>query len=242
MARKAIALAPELSDGHYALGFNLISALDFTGGWVEYQRAIAIPGCSTRNMVSVANFLAQIGHSRRADALWNQANARDPLDPSVARSRGYLLVRRGAYQEALAVIEKLMADEPTSTNVRNGLAAALLLSGRYADAARAADQLPHEHPNWFVIRSVAAARTGDRAQAAAILAAMRQKAGDSAHYQYAQMLSQMGDRDGAMAELEASYRARDPGLGFLPTDEHLKPLRGDPRFASLIARLSFPKP
>ena len=100
--------------------------------------------------------------------------------------------------------------------------------------------MPHEHPNWFVIRSSVAARTGDRTRAAAILAAMRKSAGDSAHYQYAQMLAQMGDRDGAITELEAALKVRDPGLAFLPTDQNFDLLRHDPRFAAIVAKLNFP--
>ena len=70
---------------------------------------------------------------------------------------------------------------------------------------------------------------------------MRKFAGDSAHYQYAEMLAQMGDRDGAIAELEAALKARDPGLGFVPTDHNFDPIRQDPRFAAIVARLGFPK-
>jgi serine/threonine-protein kinase len=240
-AHKAIALAPGLSEGHFALGYNRNSALDFATGWAAYRRAIEIPGCSTRNLVNAANFLGQIGRSKEATELWNRAYARDPLDPSVARSKAYLMVLAGNYREAIPLIEKLLAETPTLTQARNGLASALLNSGRYAEAERVADQLPHEHPNWFVIRAAVAARTGNRARAAEILAAMRRQAGDSAHYQYAQMLSEMGDRAGAIAELEAAYEAHDPGLAFLLTDTSLKPLRGDSHFAALISRLRFPQ-
>lgn len=241
VARKAVSLAPDLADAHYALGYNRANALDFTTGWAEYQRAIASPGCSSRIIVGVANFLGSIGRAEEAMAMWRSAEARDPLDPSVARSKAYLLSRAGKHDEAIPLFRKLLADTPASTAAINGLAASLFLAGQYAEAGRVADQLPHEHPNWFVIRSAIAARTGDRARAAEILAAMRKFAGDSAHYQYAEMLAQMGDRDGAIAELEAALKARDPGLGFVPTDHNFDPIRQDPRFAAIVARLGFPK-
>lgn len=240
VARKSVSLAPDLADGHYALGFNRGSSLDFTTCWAEYRRAIASPGCSTKIMVGVANFLANIGRGGEAETLWRSAEARDPLDPSVARSKAYQLSRARKYAEAIPLFRKLLADAPTSTLVQNGLAVALLQAGRYAEAERVADQLPHEHPNWFVIRASVAARTGNRAAAAAILAAMRKYAGDSAHYQYAQMLAEMGDRDGAIADLDAALKARDPGLSFLPTDQHFDSIRQDPRFAAIVAKLAFP--
>ena len=46
-------------------------------------------------MVGVANFLASIGRGKEAATLWRSAEARDPLDPSVARSKAYLLVQGG---------------------------------------------------------------------------------------------------------------------------------------------------
>jgi TolB-like protein/Tfp pilus assembly protein PilF len=240
VARKAVSLAPDLADAHFALGYNRNSALDFTTGWSECRRAIASPGCSSTIMVGVANFLGSIGHVKEAATLWHSADARDPLNPSVARSKAYLLAREGKHDEAIPLFRKLLADTPNATAARNGLAATLFQAGKYAEADRVADQLPHEHPNWFVIRSAVAARLGDRARAAAILAAMRKYAGDSAHYQYAEMLAQLGDRDGAIAELEAALKARDPGLGFLLTDHNFDSIRQDPRFAAIVKRLNFP--
>ncbi|MCL6699423.1 TIR domain-containing protein [Sphingomonas sp. NSE70-1] len=241
VARKAVSLAPDLADAHFALGLNRTTSLDFTAGWAEYQRAIASPGCSSKIMVGVANFLGGIGLGDDAATLWSKAQARDPLDPSVARSRAYLLSREGKHEEAIPLFRKLLADSPTSTAVRNGLATTLFQAGNYAEAERVTDQLPHEHPNWFVIRSAIAARTGNRARAAAILADMRKFAGDSAHYQYAEILAQLGDREGAIAELEAALKVRDPGLMYLPTDQNFESIRGDPRFAAIVTRLKFPK-
>jgi len=120
------------------------------------------------------------------------------------------------------------------------LATVLLLSGRYADALRATDKLPHEHPNWYVYRSVIAARAGNRAEAVAILDSMRAFAGDSAHLQYAEMRAQMGDHDGAIEELRAALKFRDPGLSLVPQDALFDPLRADPRFRALLRDLNFP--
>ena len=240
IAEKAIALAPTLAEAHQALGLTREYALDFTGGWAEYQRAVASPGCSPRTLVSVATFLSQIGRFDDARKLIEQAASIDPLSPAVVRARLSLLFARRRYGEMIPGLQSLLAKEPTSTGVRVSLATALAANGQFAEAASAAAALPHEHPTWFVIRSVAAAHTGDRAGAAAILDDMRKLAGDSAHYQYAEMRAQLGDRDGAMAELEAAYKFRDPGLGLLPTDASLDPVRSHPRFAALVKRLNFP--
>ena len=240
VARKAIALAPNLADGHYALGLNRNNSLDFAEGWAEYQRAIASPGCPPRIIVSVANFLAQIGRGEEAAKLWQSAAASDPLNPAVIESKANLLLGRHPDQ-AIPLLEKLLEQKPTSTGTRSNLAVAQLLAGEYQQARRTAHQLPREHPIWFVVPAVVAARTGDRASAATILANMRQFAGDTDHYQYAQILAAMSDRDGAIAELETAVKFRDPGLGLIPVDRLLDPLRRDPRFVLLVAGLNFPR-
>lgn len=240
-ARKAISLAPDLADGHAALAFNASNRLDFTTAWAEYQRAVATPGCSPRNIVTAVGFLAQIGQLPKAEQLWQLAADRDPLNPDVLRSHLGLLLSGRKYEELLPQARKYAADNPDSTGGHNLLASVLLNTGHYAEALAATDKLPHEHPNWYVFRSVITARTGHRDQAAAILESMHDSAGDSAHLQYAQMRAQLGDRDGAIAELQAALRFRDPGLALIPSDRLLDPLRADPRFQAIVRQLNFPK-
>ena len=239
-ARKAISLAPDLADGYAALAFNAANRLDFTTAWVEYQRAIATPGCSPRNMVAAVTFLGQIGRSERAEQLWQSTADRDPLNPDVLRARLGLLLNVRKYQELLPQAQKYAAENPSSTGGHNLLALALLATGRYDEALQATDKLPHEHPNWYVFRSVIAARKGSRAEAAAILNSMRASAGDSAHLQYAEMRAQMGDRDGAIEDLLAALKFRDPGLGLIQQDRLFDPLRSDPRFVAIVRKLNFP--
>ncbi len=46
-----------------------------------------------------------------------------------------------------------------------------------------------------------------------------------------------GDDAAAFARLEPALREREHELGFLAVDPAMAPLRGDPRFASLAARI-----
>jgi serine/threonine-protein kinase len=239
-ARKAISLAPDLADGHAALAFNAFNRLDFTMAWAENRRAIASPGCSPRNIVAAVGFLGQIGQVGKAQQLWRSAADRDPLNPDVLRSHLGLLLAARRYQELLPQAQKYVAENTNSTQGQNLLATVLLLTGRYADALRATDKLPHEHPNWYVYRSVIAARTGNRVEAVAVLNSMRAFAGDSAHLQYAEMRAQMGDHDGAIQDLNAALKFRDPGLSLVQQDALFDPLRANPRFQALVRELNFP--
>ena len=63
---------------------------------------------------------------------------------------------------------------------------------------------------------------------------------DYASYQFAQIHALAGAVDRAFDALEVAEKVKDPGLMSTMRDPFLKPLRGDRRFAALIARLKFP--
>ena len=87
-----------------------------------------------------------------------------------------------------------------------------------------------------------AVRVGDRASAMTNLLAMKQRYGDSAHYQYGEIYAQLGSGEQAMAELESALAKRDAGMARIRVDPFLDPLRRYPRFAAIEAKLSFPTP
>jgi hypothetical protein len=80
---------------------------------------------------------------------------------------------------------------------------------------------------------------GKRELAREELAAMREKFGDGAAYQYAEVNALLGDRDEAMRWLEVARRVRDPGLMQMHADPTLDNLRPDPRFQALERELGF---
>ena len=59
-------------------------------------------------------------------------------------------------------------------------------------------------------------------------------------YQYAQVYSQWGDKQQALTWLETAYRIRDPGLLQLKVDVFMDPIRTEPRFQSVLAKMQFP--
>jgi hypothetical protein len=65
--------------------------------------------------------------------------------------------------------------------------------------------------------------------------------GDTANYQYAQVYAQLGEKDRAVAALDRAWAFRDNGLAWTRVDPHLNPLRGDPRYAALLAKMHFPR-
>ena len=63
--------------------------------------------------------------------------------------------------------------------------------------------------------------------------------GDRLRYQQAQILSQWGQLDAAIARLQQARAIGDSGLVYARNDPLLDPLRGDRRFAGLLKSIGF---
>ena len=87
---------------------------------------------------------------------------------------------------------------------------------------------------------IAKARMQDRAGSDQALAQFKAIDDGSLSYQFAEMYAQRGEPDLAIEALELAYRSADPGLGLLRGDPFVDPIRADPRFKALVARLGFP--
>ncbi len=73
------------------------------------------------------------------------------------------------------------------------------------------------------------------------LGQMERRYGDAALYQYAQIYAQLGMVDRALVNLRQAQETRDPGMAQIRVDPFLDPLRDDPRFAAIEAKLNFPE-
>jgi tetratricopeptide (TPR) repeat protein len=64
--------------------------------------------------------------------------------------------------------------------------------------------------------------------------------GDTAAYSYAEVLAQWGDMPAALQWLNKAVRLRDPFLQLLKEDWLLDPIRNEPQFKAIEARMNFP--
>ncbi len=85
--------------------------------------------------------------------------------------------------------------------------------------------------------AVVAARSGHPDQARALLAEFKAKNSDASSYQYAQILTQLGDKQAALDALEHALVVRDAGLLLMHTDPLMGPIRNDIRFQTVEKRL-----
>ena len=109
--------------------------------------------------------------------------------------------------------------------------------GRTDEALRELQKTPADDYRRLVGEGVIAARSGRKADALGAIHAIGKRYGDAANYQYAEVYAQLGMTDQGIQALEAAWSKRDSGLGSIRVDPFLDPLRNDPRFSGIAARL-----
>jgi len=239
-ARTAIALTPELGEGHAALGYVLDRGFfDFARAREEYERAVTLVPGNAQVLGSYGYFAAAMGDADAGVAASRRAVALDRLNADSYEWLGNTLFRARHFKDAIGAYDQALALQP-------GRAVSI---GRTGEAYYALGDLQSarsvcESEIDFYISQVCLAATydklGRRADAEAMLVKLRAANGDTALFQYAQVYAQWGNRAKALEELERAVRVRDPGLHSLKTDFFIDPLRNEPRFQAIERELKFP--
>ena len=239
-ARHALALAPDLAEGHLALAQVLwIGSQDFVQAMREFDRALALAPSNARALADYGKFMAFMGHADEGIAAARHALVLDPLNPMAHRYLGDALYfgrnmpdALGAYRDSLA----LQHDAPGGS-AKIGLTHFALGS---LESARSSCEMAPSH--WLNQECLAVVydRLGRHADAHAVLAKMQAAVGDDAAYNYAEIYAQWGNAATALKWLDTSVRLRDSGLAALKIDPLMDPLRNEPRYQAIVRALRFP--
>jgi len=241
-ARRAVALAPDLGEAHSALGFVLDAGFqDYAGAAAEHERALLLSPGNSRVLLMSARFLSEIGRSDTAVSNAQRAVVLDPINAGAYRVLGLVLLYTHHYADAITAYDRALSINPQAVQVTANRGLALLALGQ-STAAR--DSCATPPLDWLshLCLAIVWRRLARETDAQQELAALRASAADETDlaYQYAQVYAQWGDSGAALKWLETAYAARDPGMLQLKVDFLLDPLRGEPRFGSLLARMKFP--
>jgi TolB-like protein/DNA-binding winged helix-turn-helix (wHTH) protein/Tfp pilus assembly protein PilF len=238
-ARKTIALAPNLSEGHLALGGVYDTRLEFTHALEEYQRALALGPGNARVLRNYGSFAVSVGHGDSGLTALRRAVALDPLNRQAHMHLGYGLLALRNYAEAIAALKEAEAvDPPQPGALADTIGIAYYLLGEFESARSACENMRDEYLGPYCL-AMTYDKLGRHADAETMLAKDRTLEGDPGAVHLSQVYAQWGETARALDWLEAAVRLRNPDLMYLK-DPLFDPLRKEPRFQAIERELKFP--
>ena len=235
-ARRAIELDAKLPEGYVALAYLLKTQFDFRGALDNYRLANSLAD-SARALIGSAFFLAEMGRASEAMAPAAKAAAIDPLNPDAFGAVGDVDYFAGRYEEAIVALRRMVQLAPDRFYAHYFIGLSLLWQSRFDAAQAEFGAMPESDLFRHAGEALLATQRGDRKAADLAIAAVV-KAGPSVLL--AGLHVQRGENERAMALLDAAWEQRDPDLSALRADRLFDPVRKDPRFTALMAKLNFP--
>jgi TolB-like protein/Flp pilus assembly protein TadD len=238
-ARQALSLAPDLAEGHLALGeFFVEASLDMTQALAEYERALALAPGNARILSGYARQAVSLGRADAGIAAGRRAVVLDPLNAATHRRLGISLFFARRYQDAVAALSDGLALDPDDGGAAGSRGLAYYTLGNFEQARSSCESKRYWVAEWCLV--LVYNKLGRHPDAEAVLAKLKAAYGDAQAYQYAVIYAQWGDAHKALEWLETALRLRDAGLGDLKADPLLDPLRKEPRFQAVERELKFP--
>ncbi|MGH9521453.1 MAG: hypothetical protein ACRD3E_02845, partial [Terriglobales bacterium] len=238
-AAKAIALAPNLAEGHLALARIHASHLEYISSSEEYEQAHTLAPGNARVLWNYGNFVVLMGRNDSGLAALRRAVSLDPLNPEAHSQLGEGLTNLRRYSEAIKSFkdaEALELARPDANSAEIGLDYYLL--GDLDSARSACEKSATEVDGRFCL-AMTYDKLGRHADAEGMLARYRASNGDRGAVTYSIIYAQWGDNAGALAWLETAVRLRDPSLLQLKAP-FFDPLRNESRFRAIERALKFP--
>ena len=170
-ATRALELDRRLAEAHAAMGWVLSRERDWPGAEASFERALALdPSLATTYTGYSFSTLKPQERYGDAERVLQTALNRDPLSLEVAREMAALYYVTGRFDDAIAVLERVAAQDGQMPLVRRELGRALTFAGRPAEAI---PLLEDETPPASHYLTHAYVRAGRRADAERIYAEHR---------------------------------------------------------------------
>jgi len=242
-AQRALEIDDSLAEAHASMG-AVLERLEWNpkGGEAEYRRAIEL----NPNNVSVHHRLGVLmARVRRFDEAFNSLQRALELDPFsliVNADLGWTFFVARQYDRAGEQLRKTTDLDPNFGRAHLYLMWYYVSTHRYNEAL---DELPRVRElgqNSFAaaaLEGVAYAQMGKRGEAEHILADLQEQA--KRHFvpsgQVARIYIALGEKDQAFESLRMAVEQHDQILLSVKVDPTFEPLRSDPRFKELLARV-----
>jgi TolB-like protein/Tfp pilus assembly protein PilF len=243
-AKKALELDDASAEAHTSLAqVYCYYDLDYPQAIREFQRAIELnPNYATAHQWYGSSGLAALGQFDDAVAEVKRAIALDPLSLVINTDLGNTYYRARRYDDAVDRMRKTLEMDPGFYYAHWNLGSALAAKGALKPAIEEYEKARalNDDPSMLGLLANAYAKSGNKAEALKIrdqlesISKQRYVSG----YSFALAYLGLGNKEEAVRWLEKAYddRAGD-ALRFVKVEPLLDPLRGDPRFEALVAKI-----
>jgi serine/threonine protein kinase/Tfp pilus assembly protein PilF len=240
-AERALAIDPDQAIAHRMLGYVYWDYdLNRDAGQAEFKKSRELDPADADALSALTIVALAFGRIDEAVELKRRNVDADPLNSLMLDDLGNLYLDANRPADAENMLRRALALSPDYTGGHCSLGQVLLMRGqpelaleemqRETDQAARAGCLPFAY--WAL---------GRTADADAALGRLIDQYADVNAYDVAQVYAFEGKTDQAFKWLERAYRQRDVGLTMIKVDYLLRGLRGDSRFAALLARLKLPQ-
>jgi serine/threonine protein kinase/tetratricopeptide (TPR) repeat protein len=247
---KAFDIEPQLAEAH-ATRAAVYFFFDWNWAAAEKEWAFAesLPSGALPTQERVSHSMGRwvIGGPAEALRVIRRLRALDPLTVSYAMVEADYLLKAGQLDDAAALYQKTIEDEPTA-DALDGLAEVRRKQGRFdeaLEARRRAYELAGDHSlleAFKAARGEEGYRSIDRMAFEQELENLHARA-ETAYVSpldFARAHARLGNREEAFSYFERAFADRAPGLVFLKVDTAWDLIRDDPRFAAAVRRVGLP--
>jgi len=240
-ALKAVALAPDLAEGHLALAIVHMNSLHFERASEEYERAVALAPGNARILRVYGLFAVWMGHTDDGIPAVRRAAILDPLNGNSHGFLGDALRYARRYDEAMVAYQNALLLEPKSR--LSDLAYVYYAVGNFEKMRSVCEGFKEGFREGFSQHCLALAyhKLGRHADAEGALTREEALEGDAGAVDYAVIYAQWGNIPQALNWLETALRLGNPDLRRVKAEPLLDPLRKEPRFQAIERELKFPR-
>jgi len=239
-ALKALELDDSLAEAHLSLASIIERDYDWTTSEREFKRALELkPGYATAHHW-YALHLDALGRTADALAEAERALELDPTSLIVNTVMAVFFYHQRDYERATDQALKALELDRTWAMARAWLAYSYQRRGMLAEAFAALDQANNPSNALAGVRAELLALSGDREGARRLLAAVESRFAAEpiprailvrGHFA-------LGEKDVAFAWLEKAVEERDQSARTLKASSYWDPMRSEPRFQALLARMN----
>jgi serine/threonine-protein kinase len=239
-AARALALDTSQVDAQVALGFGRIRlAWDWAGGEAALRAVVARHPDHVGAHQQYGVTLLVVGRSHDAVEELRRAQALDPLSMVTRRDLATALALDGRYAEAEAQFNEGLRLDPDFSGLHDGLGYTYVAEGRYREAIATLEVDSNSRVGPIMI--LALVKAGERDSAESLLRAFARRVAEkkaAVGGALASAYAAVGEVDSAFACLTRAIEEKRPMPAFF--SPLLAPLRQDPRWPGLLAKVGLP--